>query len=265
MLLQYTTKAAFLGSPSFLFYRSGPLHQMDMLPSIIERVTTSLLHGQNQFASGGLLLMVIGGIAAYARNIPTRLWDWFERQFTLHLTITDECDAFYWFKWWFKKQEYCGRNRNMDTFTSYNAKPPYVLTPAPGRHWFFYNKRPIFVHFDRTEEKKGGDSYARRTEKYTIWTFGRKQAFMRGLLDDMVAAHTAAWADKPTLMLWGGSGWFSAPAYTSRTLDSVILPGNQKEALLRDILRFKVSKAWYELMGIPFHRGYLFYGAAGDG
>ncbi len=199
---------------------------MDMLPSIIERVTTSLLHGQNQFRFGR------APAHGYRRDRGLRtqhpdaaLGLVSSGQFTLHLTITDECDAFYWFKWWFKKQEYCGRNRNMDTFTSYNAKPPYVLTPAPGRHWFFYNKRPILVHFDRTEEKKGGDSYARRTEKYTIWTFGRKQAFMRGLLDDMVAAHTAAWADKPTLMLWGGSGWFSAPAYTSRTLDSGHIAG----------------------------------------
>jgi chaperone BCS1 len=146
-----------------------------MIPSIIERVTTSLLHSQNQFASGGLLLMVIGGIAAYARNLPTRLWDWIERQFTLRLTITDESDGFYWFKWWFKNQEYCKRNRNMDAFTPGRASGPrYVLAPAPGRHWFFYKKRPIFVHFERTEEKKGSENaYARRSEKYLIWTFGR--------------------------------------------------------------------------------------------
>ena len=39
-----------------------------------------LLNGQNQFASGGLLLMIVGGIAAYLRALPQRFWAWLVRQ-----------------------------------------------------------------------------------------------------------------------------------------------------------------------------------------
>ncbi len=33
-----------------------------------------VLGGQNQFASGGLLLMAIGAVGAYLRSIPEKLW-----------------------------------------------------------------------------------------------------------------------------------------------------------------------------------------------
>ena len=33
-----------------------------------------VLSGQNQFASGGLLLMIVGAVGAYLRAIPGRLW-----------------------------------------------------------------------------------------------------------------------------------------------------------------------------------------------
>lgn len=35
-----------------------------------------VLSGQNQFASGGMLLMVLGGIGVFLRSLPVRLWAW---------------------------------------------------------------------------------------------------------------------------------------------------------------------------------------------
>jgi len=37
---------------------------------LLKRVLT----GQNQFASGGPLLMIIGGISVYLRAVPLRAW-----------------------------------------------------------------------------------------------------------------------------------------------------------------------------------------------
>src|ERR1700730_5833487 len=36
----------------------------------------SMLTGQNAFASGGLLLMVVGGLSVYLRAVPEKLWYW---------------------------------------------------------------------------------------------------------------------------------------------------------------------------------------------
>ena len=46
-----------------------------------------ILSGQNQFASGGLLLMLIGGVSVYLRAVPMRIWAWIEEQSTMSVTI----------------------------------------------------------------------------------------------------------------------------------------------------------------------------------
>ena len=50
--------------------------------------------GQNQFASGGLLLMVIGAVGAYLRSIPQKLWYWIVGQTTMLITVNDDDGAF---------------------------------------------------------------------------------------------------------------------------------------------------------------------------
>jgi hypothetical protein len=43
--------------------------------------------GQNQFASGGLLLMLVGGVSVYLRAVPMRIWVWLVDQSTMSITI----------------------------------------------------------------------------------------------------------------------------------------------------------------------------------
>ena len=42
-------------------------------------------------------------------------------------------------------------------------------------------------------------------------------------------------------------------------LDSVVLEPGEKEQLMEDVTRFRQSKLRYQHLGIPYHRGYLFY------
>ena len=59
------------------------------------------LGGQNQFASGGLLLMLIGGVSVYLRAVPLRIWQWLVEQTSMSITIKDDDAAFTWVKEWF--------------------------------------------------------------------------------------------------------------------------------------------------------------------
>jgi len=60
-----------------------------------------ILNGQHQFASDGLLLMVVGGLGVYMRAIPLRIWEWFVGQTTMTITVKDDDAAFVWVKEWF--------------------------------------------------------------------------------------------------------------------------------------------------------------------
>jgi predicted AAA+ superfamily ATPase len=59
-------------------------------------------------------------------------------------------------------------------------------------------------------------------------------------------------------------GW-DGIKYQHRDIDSVFLPEGQKEELLADLDNFFENEEHYNNIGMPWHRGYLFYGPPGNG
>ena len=220
-----------------------------------------LWDGQNQFASGGLLLMVVGGIVAYLRALPQRIWSWIIDQTTLTITVKDEDSSFHWVKEWFLEQEFLKRIRRVDLDTTLRGSE-LSLIPAPGRHWFWYQKRPFWVWFYRSEDNKGW--HPKRTEALTFRTVGRDQKFLKAFVNDVVACHRRKMKSASYLYLFN-EGWSYVEAYRPRWLSSVILKPGEKEHLVGDIEKFRSSRQRYHRLGVPYHRGYLLYGPPGTG
>jgi chaperone BCS1 len=220
-----------------------------------------VLGGQNQFASGGLLLMIIGGLSVYLRAIPARGWEWLVEQTTLMITVKDDDAAFVWVKEWFLEQKFLQRIRRVDLDTAMRNER-IALVPAPGSHWFWYGGRPFLVYFYRTENTR--ERSGRRLESLTFRTIGRKRAFLQSFVDDVVACHIRRLGVQSCLHTYN-DGWDLVEGYAPRWLDSVVLQPGEKEHLVQDIETFRKSKQRYERLGIPYHRGYLFYGPPGTG
>ena len=63
-----------------------------------------------------------------------------------------------------------------------------------------------------------------------------------------------------------GGGWYhSSEIHASRGLSSVALDEPLEKLLLHDLANFHTDKAFYERMGLPYRRGYLFSGKPGTG
>jgi BCS1-like protein len=77
-----------------------------------------VLAGQNQFTSGGLLLMIIGGIGVYLRALPERVWWWLRGQTTMTISVKDDDAVFHWVKEWFLEQGFLKRIRRVDLDTT---------------------------------------------------------------------------------------------------------------------------------------------------
>jgi len=80
-------------------------------------ILKSILSGHNQFASGGLLLMIVGGIGVYLRTVPLTSWRWIVRQTTMMTKVNDEDAALTWVKEWFLAQEFLKKIRHLDLDT----------------------------------------------------------------------------------------------------------------------------------------------------
>jgi hypothetical protein len=99
---------------------------MDML-----QILKGVLSGRNEFASGGLLLMIIGGVSVWLRAVPESLWHWIVSQTTMMITVKDDDAAFVWVKEWFLEQKFLKRIRRLDLDTTLRNER-IAMIPAPG-------------------------------------------------------------------------------------------------------------------------------------
>jgi mitochondrial chaperone BCS1 len=219
------------------------------------------LAGQNQFASGGLLLMIVGAIGVYVRSLPLRLWSWVIYQTTMMLTVTDDDTSFEWIKEWFLEQKFMKRVRWLDLDTSLRGDDA-ALIPAPGNHRLWYGGRPFWVWFSRKDETQGWTP--RRLESLTFRTIGRDPEFLKRFVKEVVACHKRK-IRLASYLYHYNEAWRYVQAYTPRVLDSVILKPGEKEHLVEDIRTFRASYERYSKLGVPYHRGYLLYGPPGTG
>src|SRR5258707_14846922 len=138
--------------------------------------------GGNEFASGGLLLMLIGGVTVYLKAIPARLWHWLVDQTTMTITVNDDDAAFRWVKEWFLEQKFLKRTRRVDLDTTLRNER-VAMIPAPGKHWFWFGRRPFEVWFSRTDNTH--ERSGRRVESLTFRTLGRNRASLQRFVDDV--------------------------------------------------------------------------------
>ena len=222
----------------------------------------SILSGPNQFASDGLLLILAGGLGVYLRAVPERILEWCVHQITLSITVKDDDVAFVWVKEWLLEQKFLLRIRRLDMDTRIKPERQLALIPAPGYHWFWWEKRPFRVEFTRTEDKRGWS--VTRDETLTFRTVGRRQTFLKEFVERIVECHKQRMAATSSLFV-RDEYWVRVRGYRARRLESVILKTGEKERLVQDIEQFRASKERYEQLGVPYHRGYLFYGPPGTG
>jgi mitochondrial chaperone BCS1 len=221
----------------------------------------SMLAGRNEFASGGLLLMIIGGITVWLRAIPERIWGWIVGQTTMTITVKDDDVAFAWVKEWFLEQSFLKRSRRVDLDTTVRNER-IAMIPAPGKHWFWYSGRPLEVWFSRSENPH--ERTGTRLESLTFRTLGRDRAFVQCFVEDVVRCHVRRQGVQSYLYIYD-DGWDYVEGYSPRALASVVLQAGEKERLLEDVAQFRRSRERYEQLGVPYHRGYLFHGLPGTG
>jgi chaperone BCS1 len=225
------------------------------------QVLKNMLTGHNEFASGGLLLMIVGALSVWLRAVPEHLWHWIIGQTTMIITVKDDDAAFVWVKEWFLEQRFLRRIRHVDLDTTLRNER-IAMIPAPGKHWFWFGGRPFEVWFSRSENTH--ERTGRRIESLTFRTIGRNRASLQHIVDDVVQCHIRRQGVQSYLYIYN-DGWDYVEGYSHRVLDSVVLEPGEKEHLLQDMAQFRRSKQRYERLGVPYHRGYLLYGPPGTG
>lgn len=240
--------------------------------------------GQNEFLTGGLTLMIVGGSMALLRRLPAELWGFLVRRCSISVEIPDRDPAFRWVQCWLAEQRFVRRARNLSLTTTWvnpdpdpdvDADPAYsygsgklsearfVLSPAPGTHVLTYRRHLLVLQRVRRDLESGGALAFQETLNLQILGGDR------GMVDDLLReTHRAAMPSVPGLNVltatrhgcWGVSSW-----RPRRPLASLVLADNLLDELLADLREFLGSSAWYAARGVPHRRGYLLHGPPGNG
>lgn len=107
--------------------------------------------------------------------------------------------------------------------------------------------------------------HAPTPDKLTIRCFNKKaQDYMleqiQRIYNEMAQVPKQAY-----ISLWQFGDWNRLGKIPPRSIDSVVLADGQKERILEDIEQFLQDEERYVMLGMPYHRGYMFYGPPGTG
>jgi chaperone BCS1 len=241
--------------------------------------------GHNPFVSGGLVLMIVGGLLFYLKQLPGRICDFVERFFILRMEVLDEDEAYHWMQVWLAERLHRTLSISVvtrrprpheagDEDTGSDNKPTIYFVPAVGTYFFWYRRRFVTLNRNRHEHPSGtsllaapggdGKSLARNKENFTLRIFSRNKALARQLIEE---CRDRAIPDdgKLDIRVAHYGYWALGTRIKPRPLASVILDGNQAGELLADMREFLASHAWYQEIGVPYRRGYLLYGPPGNG
>lgn len=233
----------------------------------------------NQFLSGGLALMVMGTVLYNLRFVGQKFLQWLWRQATISLEIRNDDPAFEWVETWLDANPYSKKSRRMTLSTMRNDREDknfsYVMTPAPGNHFFLYRDRLVWLNRERGDSGGGNASSSgasaesifglKPREAFHFTLLGRSQKAMRLLIDDIQLTAKSRMRNEPAFYVATYGYWSKRGDIIKKSIESVVLPGNLTETVFEDAKWFFGARDWYAERGIPYRRGYLLHGMPGSG
>lgn len=211
----------------------------------------------NPVVSGIISLWGLGMITYLCRELPLRIWNILEKQFTVTLELQCRDEDFFNFMVWFEKQGFGSKARTLK-MSAKEFEEGKTLSAGFGNHYFFYNNRPYKLH--RYKETNAGARDIR--ESLILTTIGRCQKPIRQILD---AIDPKKDATKITHIHRWEDAWNFCHEQEARKLDTVILSSEAENVIKNHLTTFKNDKKWFNDHGIPYRTGICLYGPPGTG
>lgn len=247
---------------------------------------------QALIASNPVLTGIFGasfltGMVVWARNVPRRIWHILVYHFTVTMEVANTDDAFPWVLLWISKTRYSKKARSLSITTqaalgsedtdrygdpydsSSSTRRDIVSVPGNGWAVTFIGWRPFFV--TRIRDTAKSNELRKPFEAIKLTTIGRSQKSanlvidqIRKSVEEKLTGKTRIYIPRRHNNTYHGD-WVSFERLAKRDKDSVILRNGIMDSLVSDVKKFLAARETYERYGIPYHRGYLFYGKPGNG
>lgn len=226
----------------------------------------------------GALLTAAGSLVYYLKGVPNIIFIKIKRQLVYTATIYEYSQLFgvlesYLYKNHISKYRDVEVGLNIEN----NSNNPHSL-PQDNTEYSLvykqeetifvikYNGKKLFIQRKKERLDKATNIKEIHFSKYTISGWGAKKSineFLEELLNNFKSSKKD---DRIAVYKNNTWGEFSLMGRINvKPLDKIYLAAGVKENIIEDINKFTKSKEWYHSLGIPYNRGYLFYGLPGNG
>jgi chaperone BCS1 len=252
----------------------------DIFNHAVAQARHALTH--NEFLSGGFVLMVIGGLAAWLRAVPKRTYRWVYRHLVLTVEVSSRDDAFDWFRVWLARHPVAQRLRYLELSSRdddeaggfdlteqpntarKHASARAMLTPITGLHWVRYRGTWFLIGAER-EERQANGMLLGFYHTISIQTFAWNRGALLELVREAYRATVRPEERRVAIHVPNGEYWRCIERRKPRPTGSLVYTGDTLEHLIADAKRFFTDEDWYADAGVPWRRGYLLHGPPGNG
>lgn len=250
---------------------------------------------ENEFLSGGAMLMILGVAFASLRKVPGYIISFLHRRLITTVDVNDQDEAFYWVQEWLAQHSYSKRSRLLSITTENSSyapagaatpmlkteryveeifnspseettrrQPKIYFTPAPGVHLLRFEGHWIVLY--RMREKQQGSTDGRYwREQFVIKTLVRDRQFLRRLILRARSIANPPEEERIGVFMAHYNGWQLLGTRMPRGFDSVILKDSTLNKVIAKTEEFFSNAKWYRERGIPYQMGFLFHGPPGNG
>lgn len=211
------------------------------------------------FALGGAGMGFASTLFATVRGWLNRSLTWLRGRFVASITVTTGGGGLEEFLKWFAIQPYGTTCRTLE----YLKKGEIAsLVPGDGLHPIWIKGQRFLVNIASSEKE---NTYGNKNKTMTITYIGRNS---RSALEDLVKSVEEMNKKPPEIRFVyesRGSHWENVGEIVPRTLKGSVFPPGFVERIRGDLQAFYKSKDAYLERGLPWRRGYLFWGLPGTG
>lgn len=230
---------------------------------IVQEITT------NQFASGATLAAAAGSVVYYLKAWPLAIATYVSERVTrlikYSVTIEGEDILHRYIDYWMLKNKNT-KLRKVEIITQDNN-----LITFHENDWirFWYRSRLITISKNKKQLENASSQRNAFTRTYHISGLFSKKVILK-LLNEILEygkiyeEEITRRKDNPSIFTYAEYGEISNVKSTpGKPFDKLFFQG--KEDLVKDLEQFQENKERYKKLGVPYKRGYLFYGPPGNG
>lgn len=247
--------------------------------------------GNTVLMNSAILISAGTYLVSKFQSVPLKGWELLKRKLLFTVTIEETDDLYGYFERWLKQHH--GKNyRNVSATIQdksegvsphHSDEIVHAVTASsdcddeitkPDELYFWQHddyfiirvgkkKRRILIKKNREKLEAAKSLLSAYINRFEVSGLYAKKE-IKILLEEIIEYNQQFKVGAPPKLFSNSHGYWNERGHVrSKNMKNVFIP--EKELVLADIENYISNKVWYVERGIPYKRGYLFYGAAGNG